>query len=225
MAADNDSAVQHSAQTTRQAQALAASLREIVSHFKSWWLYRPGATGGYCRRWLTLTGKAILIRHVSRSAAHERLARWLRGTPERLTKPAQRSWLGVRPQTVQSTIICNHGRATTRHGGPLLTALSAASRTQRCGFVLTDGMFAWYSARTPADSRFPQLCTHRAGSSSRRAMSVASSRQSPGVCNRLAPTETSGMAPEREPRIGLRQAMASTSTMPNCSCQVSVGTG
>ena len=34
MAADNDSAVQHSAQATRQAQALAASLREIVSHFK-----------------------------------------------------------------------------------------------------------------------------------------------------------------------------------------------
>src|SRR5574343_462413 len=33
MAADNDSAVQHSAQATRQAQALAASLREIVSHF------------------------------------------------------------------------------------------------------------------------------------------------------------------------------------------------
>jgi hypothetical protein len=29
--------------------------------------------------WL-LAGKAILIRHVSRSAAHERLARWLRGT-------------------------------------------------------------------------------------------------------------------------------------------------
>ena len=34
MAADNDGAVQHSAQATRQAQALAASLREIVSHFK-----------------------------------------------------------------------------------------------------------------------------------------------------------------------------------------------
>ncbi len=34
MAADNDAAIQHSANATRQAQTLAASLREIVSHFK-----------------------------------------------------------------------------------------------------------------------------------------------------------------------------------------------